>query len=84
MPPLERCRHTLDFLAAVRETSVTDRVCLALDEVEAAYQDQESRNAAFSRLLEQVRCVSPSRPPTLFRRFLIALIERRIGGDDLR
>ena len=32
MPHVERCRHTLEFLAVVRDTSVTDRVSDALDE----------------------------------------------------
>ncbi|MBX9931269.1 MAG: hypothetical protein K2Y56_06990 [Methylobacterium sp.] len=77
MPPVERCRHTLDFLAAVRDTSVADRVSTALNELEAAYPNHERRTAALSLLLEQVRSESPSRPLTPFRRFLIALIERR-------
>jgi hypothetical protein len=77
MPPVERCRHTLDFLAVVRDTSVADRVSGALDELEAAYQDCESRADALSQLLEQVRSESPFRPSTPFRRFLVALIERR-------
>lgn len=75
--PVERCRHTLDFLAVVRDTSVADRVSNALDELEAACPDRERRTAALSRLLDQVRSESPSRPLTPFRRFLIALIERR-------
>ena len=77
MQPVERCRHTLDFLADVRDTSVTDRVSGALDELEAAYPDRECRTAALSQLLAQVQSVSPARPVTPFRRFLAALIERR-------
>lgn len=77
MPAVERCRHTLDFLAAVRDTSVTNRVSSALDEMEAAYPDPEGRAAALSLLLEQVRSAGSSRSPTPFRRFLVALIERR-------
>lgn len=77
MAPVERCRHTLDFLAVVRDTSVTDRVSGALDELAAAYDDRESRVAAFSQLLDHVNRGSPSRPPTPFRRFLVALIEHR-------
>lgn len=77
MQAIERCRHTLDFLAAVRDTSVTDRVSGALDELEAAYPDCDCRAAALSQLLEQVQSIGPSRPPTPFRRFVVALIERR-------
>ena len=77
MAPVERCRHTLDFVAAVRDTSVTDRVSGALDELEAADLDRVVRIAALSVLLGQMRCSTPSRPLTPFRRFLIALIERR-------
>jgi hypothetical protein len=77
MAPVERCRHILDFLAAVRDTSVTGRVSEALDELDAAYPERADRAAALSRLLEQMRCSSPSRPMTPFRRFLVALIERR-------
>jgi len=80
MAPVERCRHTLDFLAAVRDTSVTDRVSEAPDDLEAAYPDRAGRAAALSVLLGQMRSSSPSRPLTPFRRFLIALIERRQLG----
>jgi hypothetical protein len=51
MAPVERCRHTLDFLAAVRNTSVTERVSGALDDLEAAYPDRAGRAAALYVLL---------------------------------
>lgn len=77
MPAVERCRHTLGFLAAVKDTSVTHRVCQALDDLEAAYPNQVCRADALTRLLQQMQGSNPTQPVTPFRRFLIALIERR-------
>lgn len=77
MSAVERCCHTLEFLAVVRDTSVTDRVCGALDDLEAAYSNQEERTAALAQLLDQVCCGRRCQPQTPFRRFLVALIERR-------
>lgn len=48
MPAVERCRHFLNVLASVKDTSFTHRVCQALDDPEAVYLNRACRADALS------------------------------------
>ena len=62
----ERRLRALDFLAPVTDTSVTDRVSMVLDELEAAHPHSDERTDALSAVLRHVSGHPPGRCRTPF------------------
>ena len=78
LAPVERCLHTLAFLAPVTDTTVTQRVPEALDELEAAYRHPADRAAVLRSLMQKVCPNTADVSQTPFQRFVIALAEQRL------
>lgn len=82
---ISECLRTLDFLAAVTDTSVVGKALDALEVLEAAHPNPSARAGALVELLRQVSHQHPGQPPMPFQRFVAAMIEQRLDrlrGED--
>ena len=73
---MSRCLHKVDYLSAVPDSTVADRVDAALDELERAYRKPSERIVALETVLQEV-CRNRRTGGTPLGRFVQVSVERR-------